>query len=92
MAAPPRPSRRKARSPGSQWFYDRAGGLLVPIAATFLAFLIGGLVVLITEKSLSAPFEAYKAIFEGTGLTWFIPWDRRHGRGGRATSSRRSSS
>lgn len=58
---------------GLQAFYDRAGGLLVPVAAAFLAFFIGGIVVLITEKSLSAPFEAYKAIFEGTGLAWFIP-------------------
>jgi general nucleoside transport system permease protein len=58
---------------GLQTFYERAGGLLVPLAATLLAFLIGGIVVLITEKSLSAPFQAYKAIFEGTGLTWFIP-------------------
>ena len=58
---------------GLQAFYDRAGGLLVPIAAAFLAFLIGGIVDLITEKSVTAPFEAYKAIFEGTGITWFIP-------------------
>jgi len=58
---------------GLQAFYERAGGLLVPIAAAFLAFVIGGIVVLITEKSISAPFEAYKAIFEGTGITWFIP-------------------
>jgi ABC-type uncharacterized transport system permease subunit len=54
-------------------FYERAGGLLVPIAAALLAFVIGGLVMLVTEKSISAPFEAYKAIFEGSGLTWFIP-------------------
>jgi ABC-type uncharacterized transport system permease subunit len=58
---------------GLQAFYGRAGGFLVPIAAALLAFLIGGIVVLITEKSISAPFEAYKAIFEGTGLSWFIP-------------------
>ncbi|MGH3006453.1 MAG: ABC transporter permease [Gaiellaceae bacterium] len=54
-------------------FYERAGGLLVPIAAALLAFIIGGLVMLVTEKSASAPFQAYKAIFEGSGLTWFIP-------------------
>jgi simple sugar transport system permease protein len=58
---------------GLQAFYERAGGLLVPVAAAFLAFVIGGIVVLITEKSATAPFEAYKAIFEGTGITWFIP-------------------
>ncbi|HEX2044681.1 MAG TPA: hypothetical protein VHF23_03510, partial [Gaiellaceae bacterium] len=54
-------------------FYERAGGLLVPVAAALLAFIIGGLVMLVTEKELSAPFEAYKAIFEGSGLSWFIP-------------------
>lgn len=54
-------------------FYERAGGLLVPIAAALLAFIIGGLVMLVTEKSVTAPFEAYKAIFEGSGITWFIP-------------------
>ena len=58
---------------GLQTFYERAGGLLVPIVAALLAFIIGGIVVLITEKSITAPFEAYKAIFEGTGITWFIP-------------------
>ncbi len=58
---------------GLQAFYDRAGGLLVPVLAALLAFLIGGLAVAVTEKSLTAPFEAYKAIFAGTGLTWFIP-------------------
>jgi simple sugar transport system permease protein len=56
-----------------QTFYERAGGALVPIAAAVLAFLIGGMAAAITEKSFTAPFEAYKAIFEGTGLTWFIP-------------------
>jgi ABC-type uncharacterized transport system permease subunit len=72
--APPAPDEPPAGSvSGLQAFYERAGGFLVPIAAAFLAFLIGGIVVLITEKSISAPFEAYKAIFEGTGLTWFIP-------------------
>jgi ABC-type uncharacterized transport system permease subunit len=59
---------------GLQAVYDRAGGILIPGAAAFLAFVIGGIVVLITEKSLAAPFQAYKAIFQGTGLTWFIPF------------------
>ena len=46
-------------------FYERAGGFLIPLAATVLAFLIGGLVVLATGHN---PLGAYKAIFEGTGL------------------------
>jgi general nucleoside transport system permease protein len=53
------------------WFATRLGGILVPIAATVLAFLIGGLVVLITGSN---PITAYRAIFEGTGLNWFFPW------------------
>ena len=75
LAAPQQPPEQPPDGSvsGLQSFYERAGGLLVPLAATFLAFLVGGIVVLITEKSVSAPFEAYKAIFEGTGLTWFIP-------------------
>jgi ABC-type uncharacterized transport system permease subunit len=52
-------------------FYERAGGLLVPIAAAFLAFLIGGIVVAVTGNN---PLTAYKAIFDGTGLNWFLPW------------------
>jgi general nucleoside transport system permease protein len=53
------------------WFSSRVGGILVPLAATILAFLIGGLVVAVTGHN---PISAYKAIFEGTGLNWFFPW------------------
>jgi general nucleoside transport system permease protein len=55
-------------------FYERAGGLLVPVAAAVLAFLVGGLVVLATGAN---PLNAYKEIFNGTGLSWFFkpPWD-----------------
>jgi simple sugar transport system permease protein len=56
------------RSAVTAWFSTRIGGILVPLAATILAFLIGGLVVTITGHN---PLTAYKAIFEGTGLTWF---------------------
>jgi ABC-type uncharacterized transport system permease subunit len=55
----------------TSWFTTRAGGVLVPLAATALAFLIGGLVVAITGSN---PITAYKAIFAGTGLNWFFPW------------------
>jgi general nucleoside transport system permease protein len=51
--------------------YERAGGFLIPLAATVLAFLIGGLVVLITGHN---PVTAYRAIFEGAGFNWFFPW------------------
>ncbi|MDQ3859701.1 MAG: ABC transporter permease [Actinomycetota bacterium] len=70
--APAEPDRREdGGDPVSSWFASRLGGILVPIAATALAFLIGGLVVLVTGSN---PITAYKAIFEGTGLNWFFPW------------------
>jgi ABC-type uncharacterized transport system permease subunit len=52
------------------WFATRAGGVIVPFMAAVLAFFVAGLVVVATGHS---PFGAYKAIFEGTGLTWFWP-------------------
>ncbi len=50
---------------------ERAGGFLVPLAATVLAFLIGGLVVLLTGHN---PVTAYQAIFEGAGFNWPYQW------------------
>ncbi len=50
---------------------QRAGGLVVPVITTLLAFSIGGLVVLATGHN---PLTTYKAIFNGTGLNWFFPW------------------
>ena len=49
---------------------QKAGGLAVPLMTTVLAFLIGGLVVLITTGK--NPINTYKAIFEGAGLNWFL--------------------
>jgi general nucleoside transport system permease protein len=51
-------------------FYQRAGGIITPLITTVLAFLVGGLVVLITTGK--NPLSTYKAIFEGTGLSWFF--------------------
>lgn len=50
---------------------ERLGGAAVPVAATALAFLIGGLVVVVTGGN---PLTAYRAIFEGTGLNYVFPW------------------
>jgi general nucleoside transport system permease protein len=52
-------------------FQERAGGFLIPLAATVLAFLIGGLVVLLTGHN---PVTAYQAIFEGAGFNWPYQW------------------
>ena len=51
----------------SAWFSSRIGGFLVPLGATILAFLVGGVVVAATGHN---PLGTYKAIFEGTGLNY----------------------
>jgi general nucleoside transport system permease protein len=51
--------------------YVRRGGLIVPILTALIAFIAGGLVVLLTGHN---PFSTYKAIFNGTGLQWVFPW------------------
>jgi general nucleoside transport system permease protein len=52
--------------------WQRAGGLAVPLLTTILAFLVGGLVVLVTTGK--SPLTTYRAIFEGSGLNWFFLW------------------
>ena len=49
----------------------RAGGIITPIITVLVAFLVGGLVVLLTGHN---PIDTYKAIFNGSGLNWFFPW------------------
>jgi len=51
--------------------YLRGGGVFVPLSTTLLAFLVGGLVMLVTG---SDPIATYEAIWRGTGLQWFFPW------------------
>jgi general nucleoside transport system permease protein len=50
---------------------QRAGGAVTAMFTAILAFLAGGIVVLATGHN---PFSTYKAIFEGTGLTWPYRW------------------
>jgi simple sugar transport system permease protein len=50
--------------------YLRGGGIIAPFITLIFAFLIGGLVVLVTGHD---PIATYKAIFEGTGLNYFLP-------------------
>jgi general nucleoside transport system permease protein len=52
--------------------WQRAGGVVTPLITAFIAFAIGGLVVLATTGK--NPLSTYKGIFEGTGLTWLFPW------------------
>jgi general nucleoside transport system permease protein len=50
-------------------FYQRAGGIVTPLLTAILAFLIGGIVVLVSGHN---PLTTYKEIFNGTGLNWFF--------------------
>ncbi len=52
--------------------WQRAGGIVTPVLTAFIAFAIGGLVVLATTGK--NPLSTYKGIFQGTGLTWLFPW------------------
>jgi general nucleoside transport system permease protein len=51
---------------------QRAGGAVAPLLTVLIAFVMGGLVVLITTGK--NPIETYRAIFEGSGLNWLFPW------------------
>jgi ABC-type uncharacterized transport system permease subunit len=56
--------------------YLRGGGIITPLITVVFAFIVGGLVVLVTGGN---PFETYKAIFDGTGLNleqWLDEDDR----------------
>jgi len=66
-----RPERAGFQENVTNWFGSRVGGVLTPVLAAVLAFFVGGIVVAITGHN---PLGAYKAIFEGTGLTWFWPF------------------
>jgi general nucleoside transport system permease protein len=50
--------------------FSRAGGAVLPLVTTLIAFLIGGLVIVATTGH--NPLSTYHAIFNGTGLSWFF--------------------
>jgi general nucleoside transport system permease protein len=52
-------------------FFQRTGGIVMPLVTTLFAFVMGMLVVAATGHN---PFTAFKGIFNGTGLNWFFPW------------------
>jgi simple sugar transport system permease protein len=51
--------------------YIRGGGVVVPVLTVVLAFLLGGVAVLLVGKD---PISTYEAIWRGTGLQWIFPW------------------
>ena len=72
MSATPEPEGVVAATPASRLAaYVRGGGVIVPLLTTLLAFLAGGLVMLVTG---SDPIATYEAIWRGTGLQWIFPW------------------
>jgi len=50
---------------------QRVGGVATAFITALLAFAVGGLVVLVTGHN---PLQAYREIFNGTGLNWLFPW------------------
>jgi hypothetical protein len=56
-------------------FYQRAGGILTPIATALFAFLMGGVVVLAAGHN---PWRTYEATFAGIGLNWFFHFGNHH--------------
>jgi len=51
----------------------RAGGIVTPLITVVFAFLVGGLVFVATTGK--NPLTTYKAIFDGSGLNWLLPWE-----------------
>jgi len=51
--------------------YIRGGGVLIPIITALIAFFIGGIVIVLAGAN---PIDTYRAIFEGSGLNWLLPW------------------
>jgi simple sugar transport system permease protein len=73
-AAPPPPPEDEA-APGFVERYSlaqQASGLLAPVITAVLAFLLGGVVILISTGKW--PWGVYLEIFKGAGLNWFLPW------------------
>ena len=69
------PEEPEAQPTGSSWgglLSQRAGGILGPVITVLLAFVVSGIVVLFTTKDLGDTVETYRAIFRGSGLSWFV--------------------
>src|SRR5262249_4799750 len=51
---------------------QKAEGRLAPLLTLLLAFLVSGVVVLLTTGSIGDTLKTYRAIFRGAGLNWFF--------------------
>jgi simple sugar transport system permease protein len=68
---PQSPAPGRVPTPQSH-FGSHLGGLkgaIAPLITTLIAFLMGGLVVVLTGKN---PIKVYHAIYNGTGINWFF--------------------
>jgi general nucleoside transport system permease protein len=74
LVAPTRSSSEDAPTSltGRLGLYQRAGGAVTPVVTTILAFLVAGLVVLVTTGK--NPLPVYRGILDGTGLPWLVHW------------------
>ena len=73
-ATPPPPASSPETTPSVAArlaFYQRAGGIVTPLLTAVVAFIIGGLVILVTTGK--NPISTYQAIFRGSGLGWLSP-------------------
>jgi simple sugar transport system permease protein len=70
-APPPLEEARSATLASRLQGFMSVGGIVTPLLTVLLAFLVGGLVVLLTGSN---PLTTYRAIFDGTGLAWLLPW------------------
>jgi general nucleoside transport system permease protein len=52
-------------------FFQRAGGMVMPLVTTIFAFAMAMIVIAVTGHN---PFQAFRGIFNGSGLNWFFPW------------------
>jgi simple sugar transport system permease protein len=50
---------------------QRAGGIVMPVVTTLFAFAMAMIVIAATGHN---PFQAFRGIFNGTGLNWLFPW------------------
>ena len=50
---------------------QRAGGAVLPIVTTLFSFGVAMIVIAATGHN---PFQAFRGIFNGTGLNWLFPW------------------
>jgi general nucleoside transport system permease protein len=72
LDAPPPGEPDAVKEATGSGLFSKVQGIVVPILTVLLAFLVSGVVVLLTTKDLGDTLETYRAIFRGSGLSWFF--------------------